>query len=70
MPFCLSLGDFTGRAEWAEWAEADDPERKKEPKLVCANMNIQMRRHQHVYMGKSDVAGVCVCVCVSVRESV
>ena len=26
----------------------------------------QLRRHQHLYMGKSDVAGVCVCVCVCV----
>jgi hypothetical protein len=24
---------------------------------MCANMNLQMRRHQHLYMGKSDVAG-------------
>ena len=42
--------DMTGRKEWPEWSQPD-------PKLMCANINIQMRRHQHLYMGKSDVAG-------------
>lgn len=25
--------------------------------MFCANMNMQLRRHQHLYMGRSDVAG-------------
>jgi len=31
--------------------------KKHEDKLFCANMNLQLRRHQHLFMGRSNVAG-------------